>query len=75
MNNSFTHNCAKCPELVEWIEWTILICKKGNRPYMPSYPELHKYCKSINHDNCPYLKTASALKSDDYTALLKKKLN
>jgi hypothetical protein len=54
---------TKCPDLIEWLEWTIVLCKKGDKPYIPSYPELHQFCKSNNHGRCPNLKTQSVLTS------------
>ncbi len=47
----------RCPNLVEWIDWIILICKAGERPYVPKLQELHEYCKSEDYSQCPhYLK-------------------
>jgi len=75
MNDSCNDKCSKCPELVEWIDWTVLICKKGHKPYVPSYSELHSYCKSNNYDKCTYYKTPSVLLSNVYTGWFEKKLN
>lgn len=47
-------NDIKCPNLVEWLEWVILMCKKGDRPYVPSASELRSYCKSKSYDKCPH---------------------
>ncbi len=43
-----------CPNLVERINWVILLCKAGERPYVPTLPELHEYCKNEKYNNCPY---------------------
>ncbi len=43
-----------CPNLVEWIEWVILICKAGERPYVPNSSELQEYCKNEDYNQCPY---------------------
>jgi len=43
-----------CPDLVEWLDWVIFICKAGNKPYTPDYFELSMHCKSSNHRDCPY---------------------
>ncbi len=45
---------TKCPNLVEWVDWVILLCEKGNKPYVPDLSELSKYCKSKNYSGCPY---------------------
>jgi hypothetical protein len=47
-------NIAKCPNLVEWLDWVILLCEKGNKPYIPDLSELQKYCKNNNYNSCPY---------------------
>lgn len=44
----------KCPHLVEWLDWVILLCEKGKRPYVPTYQEMRSYCKSNNHVHCQY---------------------
>ncbi len=41
-----------CPNLVEWIEWVILICKAGERPYVPNSSELQEYCKNEDYNKC-----------------------
>ncbi len=48
-----------CPNLIERINWVILLCKAGEKPYVPTAPELHEYCKSEDYNKCPhYLKFA-----------------
>lgn len=47
---------TKCPNLVEWLEWVILMCKKRDRPYVPNISELQSYCKTKTHNKCPYYK-------------------
>jgi len=51
---------SKCPNLVEWLDWVIILCKRGERPYVPSLAEMHRYCKKNSFSKCPYfLKTES----------------
>ncbi len=45
----------KCPNLVEWVDWVILLCKAGERPYVPSLFELEEYCNTENHKKCPFI--------------------
>lgn len=47
-------NAVRCPNLVEWLDWVILMCKKGDRPYVPNSNELRTYCKSRSHTKCPH---------------------
>ncbi len=44
----------KCPNLVEWSKSIILICKKGETPYVPELNELRQYCKNTNFHKCPF---------------------
>ncbi len=43
---------VKCPNLVEWVNWTILLCKAGDKPYVPTLSELDEYCKSEDYNKC-----------------------
>ncbi|RJQ23267.1 MAG: hypothetical protein C4560_00935 [Nitrospiraceae bacterium] len=45
---------VKCPNLAEWQNWIILLCKKGSRPYVPKMSDLQTYCKTKNFSKCPY---------------------
>lgn len=47
-------NIAKCPNLVEWLDWVILLCEKGNKPYIPDLSELQTFCKNNNYHSCPF---------------------
>ncbi|MBI4847881.1 MAG: hypothetical protein HY808_04785 [Nitrospirae bacterium] len=47
-------NSVKCPELVEWVDGIILLCKKADKPYVPNLSEIHSYCKTKKYDKCPY---------------------
>jgi hypothetical protein len=47
-------NNIKCPNLVEWLDWVILMCKKGDRPYVPNSTELRSYCKNRSYNKCPH---------------------
>ncbi|RJQ45029.1 MAG: hypothetical protein C4538_09150 [Nitrospiraceae bacterium] len=47
-------NTVKCPNLVEWLDWVILMCKKGDRPYVPNSTELRTYCKNKSYGKCPH---------------------
>jgi len=47
-------NENKCPNLVEWLDWVILMCKKGDRPYVPNSSELRAYCKNKSYGKCPH---------------------
>lgn len=47
-------NNAKCPNLVEWIDWVILMCNKGNKPYVPDQSELRDFCKNKSFNKCPH---------------------
>lgn len=47
-------NNNKCPNLVEWLDWVILMCKKGDMPYVPNSSELRTYCKSKSFGKCPH---------------------
>jgi hypothetical protein len=61
-------NITKCPNLVEWVDWVILLCEKGNKPYVPDVTELRKYCKSEDYRGCPYYTTSNnAAKSSSYS--------
>jgi len=44
----------KCPNLVEWLDWVILMCNKGDRPYVPNTSELRTYCKNKSYRRCPH---------------------
>mgnify|MGYP001567648936 FL=1 len=57
----------QCPNLVEWVDWVILLCKAGERPYVPSLFELKECCKSEEHRRCPfyYLKNIAVKKEMD----------
>jgi hypothetical protein len=58
----------RCPNLVEWIEWVILLCEKGKNPGIPNDSELHQYCKSNNYINCPFFaKLEESLSNADTT--------
>jgi hypothetical protein len=50
----FIMKTVKCPNLVEWLDWVIFLCKAGNKPYTPDYFELSRHCKSSDYRNCPY---------------------
>ena len=52
MNN--TINDIKCPNLVEWLDWVILTCKKGDSPYVPNSTEVRSYCKNKSYNKCPH---------------------
>ena len=54
-------NVTKCPNLVEWVDWVILLCEKGNKPYIPDLSELKKYCKNNNYSGCPYYSTTEEM--------------
>lgn len=59
---------TKCPNLVEWLDWVIILCKKGERPYVPSLAEMQRYCKNNSFSKCPYyLKTEKIDKFDRAT--------
>ncbi|UCH46090.1 MAG: hypothetical protein JSV11_05115 [Nitrospiraceae bacterium] len=59
---------TKCPNLVEWLDWVIILCKKGERPYVPSLAEMQRYCKNNSFSRCPYyLKTENIDKFDSAT--------
>lgn len=45
---------TKCPNLVEWIDWVVLLCDKGKSPYVPDICELQKYCKTATYHKCPF---------------------
>lgn len=47
-------NENKCPNLVEWLDWVILMCNKGDRPYVPNTSELRTYCKNGSFQKCPH---------------------
>lgn len=49
----------QCPNLVEWVDWVILLCKAGEIPYVPSLFELEEYCKTESHKKCPFIKEYS----------------
>lgn len=44
----------KCPNLVEQLEWVILLCKKGDHPYTPDFSELKQFCKNRDYMRCPF---------------------
>jgi len=44
----------QCPNLVEWVDWVILLCKAGEIPYVPSLFELEEYCKTKSYKKCPF---------------------
>jgi hypothetical protein len=46
-------NNTKCPNLVEWLDWVILLCERGNRSYVPDIYELKQFCKRDYH-RCPF---------------------
>ncbi len=46
----------KCHNLVEWLEWVILLCEARDRPYVPDLGELNKFCKNGNHAKCPIMR-------------------
>lgn len=50
---------SKCPNLVEWIDWVILLCDKGKSPYVPDISELKKYCKTRIYHKCPFYVNSS----------------
>ncbi len=52
-------NITKCPNLVEWVDWVILLCEKGNKPYIPDLSELRRFCKNDNFKSCPYYTTSN----------------
>jgi hypothetical protein len=54
---------AKCPNLVEWLEWVILMCNKRDRPYVPNISELQAFCKTKTHNKCPYYKLDNIMPS------------
>ena len=45
----------QCPNLVEWVDWVILLCKAADKPYVPSLFELEEYCKTNSYMECPFL--------------------
>ncbi|RJQ54041.1 MAG: hypothetical protein C4526_05455 [Nitrospiraceae bacterium] len=47
-------NDTKCPNLVEWLDWVILMCKKMDSPYVPNSTELRAYCKNRSFNKCPH---------------------
>ena len=59
------NTCAKCPELVESLDWVIFFCKAGNRPYIPDNDKLNIDCKSNGYVKCHYyaIQGKSALKA------------
>lgn len=58
-------NIAKCPNLVEWLDWVILLCEKGNKPYIPDLSELQSFCKSSNYHSCPFYNNAGDMMQNE----------
>ena len=56
---------GKCPNLVEWIDWIILLCDKGKSPYVPDIHELRKYCKTDGYHKCPFYMNTSKTDGDN----------
>lgn len=44
----------KCHNLVEWLDGVILLCEKGDGFYVPKLADLKQYCKSRDHNKCPF---------------------
>ena len=53
----------RCPNLVEWDEWMILVCNANEKTYIPSFFELTEYCKNKYYCKCPFTHTHNAGKS------------
>ena len=45
----------QCPNLVELVNSVILLCKAGERPYVPNLFQLGEYCKANSYRECPFL--------------------
>lgn len=53
----------KCPDLVEWPDKVIFLCKAGDKPYTTDCFELTRHCKNRDYRNCPYhVRPASGMK-------------
>ncbi len=52
---------TNCKNLVEWLDWVIVLCKAGDKPYIPNYSELNMFCKNENHAQCQYMRKSNAL--------------
>ena len=62
MMDSVSNITNKCPKLVEWSDWVILMCRNGNVMRIPDIAEMRSFCKSKTFVKCPYY-----IKSNKFT--------
>ncbi len=63
----------KCHNLVEWLDGVILLCEKGDGFYVPKLSDLKQYCKSKDHNNCPFYMKFSEFRPEIHAAYMDRK--
>lgn len=44
----------KCPQLMEWSDGIILLCKEGNIAHVPDLSEINSYCRTKTYSKCHF---------------------
>jgi hypothetical protein len=63
-----------CHNLVEWLDGVILLCEKGDGFYVPNLTDFKRYCKSKDHNSCPFYMKFTDTSADMNMAGLSRKV-